>query len=153
MSKLLYASGISGIVSISEGDANINNPLSNLNKIYFHSSLDYLKIRNVVTGTLSLPQRVFSRSDASSAFGNSIYNVHTHNLGYVPLVYGRIQNTSAPLVGDTLIQEGGTCNIRSLVVGSDSVAIYIREVYVNKDTTYPAISIPYTIYVFENTAT
>jgi len=148
MSKVLTAYGSNGKVAIHEPYADLDNPLSDLANIYFHSDLDYLSIVGVVSGTLSLPTRYASSSDVSSAYGSTIYNIHTHNLGYTPLVVGSKRDSKQPIVGDTLIQQGGTCNLRSILIGADNNYIYVRELYLNKDTTFSSINIPYTIYIF-----
>ena len=148
MSKVLTAYSSSGRVAIHEPTANLNNPFDNLDQIYFHSDLDYLSIISIVNGTINLPIRNANSSDASSAYGSTIYNVYAHNLGYTPLVVGSRRDSKQPIVGDTLVQQGGTCNLRSILLGADNTYIYIRELFLNKDTTFGAISIPYSIYIF-----
>lgn len=148
MSKVLTAYGTTGKISIHEPGADLDNPLNNLGNIYFHSDLDYLSINSIISGTLNLPTRTYSNSDASSAYGSTIYNIYSHGLGYSPLVFATRADSLQPIAGDTLIQEGGTCNLRSLLVGADNTNIYIRELYLNKDTTFPSLSLPYNIYIF-----
>lgn len=148
MSKVLTAYGTSGLVAIHEPNADLSDPLNSQHNIYFHSDLDYLKIVNTITGVLSLPTRTYSSSDASSSYGNVITNVYTHNLGYTPLVLAFNTDNNQPLVGDSLVQSGGTCNLRSILVGADSTYVYIRELYLNKDTTYQALTINYKIHLF-----
>lgn len=148
MSKILTAYGTTGKVAIHEPVADLSNPLSSLSNIYFHSDLDYLSINTIISGTLSLPTRSYSGSDASSSYGSTIYTIYNHSLGYVPLVFATKRDSLQPIVGDTLIQQGGTCNLRSILIGADSVYIYIRELFLNKDTTFSAISIPYSIFIF-----
>jgi len=148
MSKVLTAYGTNGKVAIHEPSANLDDPISNLSNIYFHSDLDYLSITKIVNGILSLPIRYASYSESSSAYGSTVYSIYQHSLGYTPLIVGVRQDSKQPIVGDTLIQQGGACNLRSILIGSDNNYLYIRELYLNKDRTFSSIDIPYTIYIF-----
>lgn len=150
MPKRLTAIGTTGLVAIAEPAANLDNPLSNLGSIYFHSALDYFSIVAVLTGTLNLPQRIANGSDVSSAYGSTIYNLGAHGLGYNPLLFGVITNTGQSLVGETPIQAGGLASIRTITLGADAWNVYAREIFLNKDVTFSAISVPYQIFVFSN---
>lgn len=150
MSKRLLANGNTGLVSISDPDADIINPLSNLNKIYFHSDLEYLFVRQTVVGSLSLPFRQFNSSDASGAFGSTVYTIATHNLGYTPLVFGFVTGTTQSLVGETILQAAGTANIRTIMLGADSTVIYAREIFLNKTISFSAITLNFTIQVLND---
>lgn len=150
MSKRLLANGNTGLVSISEPDADVANPLSNLGKIYFHSDLDYLFVRQTIVGSLALPFRQANGSDASSAFGSTVYNISTHNLGYTPLVFGFVTGTTQSLVGETLLQASGTANIRTVMIGADSSVIYAREIFLNKTISFSAVTLNFTIQVLND---
>lgn len=151
MGKVLTADGVSGRVAIHDPTADLENPLTSSAAIYFHSDLEYLKIVATINGTHSLPTRTYSSSDSSSSYGSVITNIYTHGLSYTPLVLGYNSSNNQPLVGDTLIQSGGTCNIRSILVGADDTYVYIRELYLNKDTTYTSMTLSYTIHLFNET--
>jgi hypothetical protein len=148
MSVVLTAEGNSGIVAIHTPNADILNPASNLSNILFHSDLDYLSINTVVNGSLSLPRRTANSSDSSSAYGSTTYTLYAHGLGFTPIVIGRNRNSKQPIVGDTMFQSAGTCNLRSFILGADSSYIYLREIYLNKDTSFGAFTLTYSLYLF-----
>lgn len=152
MTKRLTANGTTGLVAIAEPAADINNPLENLQNIYFHSALSYLSIVSVISGLLSLPQRTANGSDASSAYGSTIYNLGAHELGYRPLLFGVNTLTGQSLVGETIIQADGLASIRTLTIGADESFVYAREIFLNKDVTFSATSISYGVFVFSNEA-
>lgn len=149
MSKVLYANGNDGRVAIMEASGDINNPLGNLGNMYFHSALDYLYIRSVLSGSISLPQRDASGSDASSAYGSTTYNLGYHGLGFKPMVFGYLSNAQ-PIVGDCFVNAGGSASIRTVTIGADENYIYAREIFLNKDVTFSAYSFSYTVFVFNN---
>lgn len=152
MSKVLFANGNTGLVSIHNGNADINNPLNNLNNIFFHSNLNYLSIVSVISGSIWLPQRVSNASYHSAAYGSTTYNLGSHNLGYTPLVFGINPNNGQSLVGDVVIQAAGQCSIRTLTIGADNHNIFMREIFLNKDVTFSGLSLGYTLYIFNSNA-
>lgn len=150
MAKKLYANGNTGLVAICDPDADIANPLTNLEKIYFHSDLNYLYAVQIVNGSITLPYRQYNSSDASSAYGSTVYTVATHNLGYTPLVFGYFSDTKQSLVGETILQASGTANIRTIQLGADNTRIYAREIYLNKTISFNAITISYTVQILND---
>ena len=150
MPKRLTGRGTDGLVAIAEPWANLDAPLSNLGNIYFHSALEYLYIVSVFSGTLSLPERVANGRDVSSAYGSTIYNLGAHGLGYNPLLFGRITSTGQSLVGETLIQAAGLASLRTITIGADASNVYAREIFLNKDVTFPPLNLTYEIFIFGN---
>jgi hypothetical protein len=144
MAKRLFANGVTGLVAIAEPNANLTTPLTNLQNIYFHSALDYLFVRQTITGSINLPFRQFNDSDASSAFGSTVYNLGAHNLGYTPLVFGYFTATGQSLVGETILQAAGTANVRTLMLGADNNTLYAREIFVNKTISFNALTVDFT---------
>lgn len=149
MAKNLYVNGNTGAASISEGQSPVHNPLANLSRVYFHSDLDYLKIIRVVTTSVSLPQRNADGSDTSSAYGSTIYTLGNHGAPETPILLGHVVGSGQPLAGDTVLQAAGQCSIRSLALGADSQRILLREIYLNKDVSFSALSLTLRIYVFD----
>lgn len=152
MSKRMTALGSSGLVAIAEPNADLAQPLTNLQNIYFHSDLSYLSIVAVLSGNLSMPQRIFSGADASSAYGSTIYTLGQHNLGYTPLLLGDITTTGQPLVGETILQAAGLASLRSITLGADNNNLYAREIFLNKDVTFAALTINWRVYLFAEAA-
>jgi hypothetical protein len=150
MSKKLYANGNTGAVSISDGDANTVSPLTNLNKIYFHSDLSYLAVSSIKTGTLSLASRTASSSDASSAYGSTVHNLGAHGLSFKPMLFGYLSSGEQPILGDVVVQASGNASIRTVTLGTDATNIYAREIYLNKDVSFAALSLAYKIIILNN---
>lgn len=150
MAKRLFANGVSGLVAIAEPNANLTSPLTNLQNIYFHSALDYLFVRQTITGSINLPFRQFSGADFSSAFGSTVYNLGAHNLGYTPLVFGYFTATGQSLVGETILQADGTANLRTLMIGADNTTLYAREIFVNKTMSFNALAVNFTVQLLNN---
>lgn len=152
--KKLFASGITGTVVIHDAptDEPITDPIGNYEHVYFHSDLEYMSVVQVMTGSLSLPARIADGSDASTAYGSAVYVLGSHNLGYTPIILGWSPNFKRPLAGDTLIFGAGNASLRSVVLGADQTNVYLREIYLNKDVSAPAVSLEYLIWVFEEAA-
>jgi hypothetical protein len=150
MSKKLHANGVTGAVSISEGSADLTSPLDNLGNIYFHSSLSYLSVSSTITGVLSLPSRTANNSDASSAYGSAVYNLGAHGLTSTPMLCGYLSAGTQPILGDVLVQAGGSASLRSVTLGADGTYIYAREIYLNKDVSFASLSLDYKIIILSN---
>jgi hypothetical protein len=153
MAKKLYADGNNGTVAICEPDADIYNPLSNLNKIYFHSDLNYLRIIAIINISIDLPYRAADGSDYSSAYGTDIRNVYSHNLGYVPIIMACFKSPAEinkqPYIGEFPLQTGGNCSLRTLILGADENYIYSREMYLNKDVSFSSITVNTDIFLMD----
>lgn len=153
MAKKLFADGITGDVVVYQGDDDaITNPFARLQDVFFHSALDYMTIVQAMAGTLSLPARQADPSDDSRAYGDAIYTIGTHSLGYTPMLFGWIENLARPFAGDTIIFAGGQASVRTLVLGADDQRVMIRERYLHKDVSAPAQQIQYRIWIFEEVA-
>ncbi|MGE4339263.1 MAG: hypothetical protein AB7E55_25300 [Pigmentiphaga sp.] len=108
MSKVLQASGATGKVAIYDGpsDAPFTSPLSNLDKLYFHSDLDYVSGLNKQTGSLSIP----GRTVALVPFRGGTWFEHVlfaHGRTGAPFTVGRVVNHDGvhlPLVGSVPLQ-------------------------------------------------
>ena len=152
MAKKLYANGVTGDVIICEADADMSNPLSNIDKIYFHSALDYLRIETIIDVTMNLPQR--TRSDRWWGFIN--YQLYQHNLGYRPLFAGYFTGpdelVKVPFCGEVLVQAqyyevylDYRDYFRTILLGSDDTYLYFQEFYYVKLAydyeTMPAITL------------
>ena len=153
MPKKLFAEGTSGTVVIYQGNDDVRvNPLARLEDVFFHSSLDYMTIVQMMAGTLNLPARQADPEDDTVAYGDAIYTIGTHGLGYTPMLLGWIENLNRPFAGDTLIFGAGRSSLRTLVLGADSQRVMIRERYLHKDASAPAQQIQYRIWIFEEAA-
>lgn len=146
--KRLYADGNTGLVAITNEGVNVNDPFNNLPNIYFHSSLNYIYVTKIINTSITLPFRGANSSDASSAYGSVVYNIGSHNSGYVPLVLAVNLNNNVPITGDQLVQSGSTASLRSVAIGADASSIFLRELYLNKNVSFGSITLNIRIYVF-----
>lgn len=143
MAKTFTARGADGLVAIHEPGADLDNPLSNLQNIYFHSGLDYLNIVAVVNINLTLP-----------AYGNGaimngmtqLHNIYSHGMGRACLVLGRRKDTQEALTGSSPVSTSASGANGKIAVGSDATNVYI----VFSGNYCWAQTIPLEILVFDN---
>lgn len=143
MPKTLTARGADGLVAIHEPGADLNNPLSNLGNIYFHSALDYLNIVAVVNVNLALP------AYGSGAIMNGmtqLHNIYSHGMGRSCLVLGRRKDTQEALTGSSPVSTSSSGANGKIAVGSDATNVYI----VFSGNYCWAQTIPLEILVFNN---
>jgi len=136
MAKKLYADGNTGDVAICEADANLSDPLGDLDNIYFHSDFNYLHIKKTGTIELSFP------SIGKWGGEEEIIQAHLHDLGYVPVMFAIFVSPSGleslPLAGEFIVQTAGDTGRRSLMVGADSQYIYIRKFDISAEASIPS---------------
>lgn len=159
MSKRLYARGSDGVVCIVEGgsDDYINNPQYNLDKVHFHSALNYMRIPTIYYGSVSFPYRqAVVRSDSEKGkeyswfepqYGEVLYHLASHNLGYKPGVIA-VDSTDA-LSGNYPVQQAGL-SLRNASIVMDEWNIYLLEKFVTYQYDISAQTRSYTIYVFQD---
>ena len=156
--RKLKADGTTGTVAIYTvedtliDDDPFTDPLNNLDRVEFHSDLDYLAISSIQTGTLSLPTRTGTTPQTVR------HDLFAHGLGYQPMVLGHIdgfEGYNTPLLGTTPIfmtsdvPAAHGIRLRSLQLGSDNTDVYIHEYVMKADTgyTFPAIDIDWRVMV------
>lgn len=158
--RFKVASSKAAIYDKAAGDAPLTNPLGNLSRIKFHSDLDYIKVISVHNVTLSLPARSNFRSATAS------YNLFAHGRAGQPFVLGKASVNGVPVgfTGSVPVHTGATpamssagyptgCFGRWLALGADGTNVIVYEYavasWVNEtvNETYPAMSIPLTVYV------
>jgi hypothetical protein len=166
MAVRMYARGSDGVVAITDAAANeatfqdyINKPLKNINKVYFHSNFDYMKLASKFTASITLPQRNRETRTESSKGKSSTYDIPaagtqrhllgSHALGYIPFatsVRGANQVTpTAP------IQTVGASQ-RIINVEMDENSVYIYESWSTYQYNLSAITESFTVWVFRNPA-
>ena len=156
--RKLKADGTTGKVAVyivddtAIDDLPFTTPLSHLDKVEFHSDLDYLAVSSIQTGTLSLPTRTGTTPQTVR------HNLITHGLGYQPMVLGCIvgfEGYNTPLLGTTPIfmtsdvPANHGIRLRSLQLGSDATYVYLHEYVMKADTgyTFPAIDIDWRVLI------
>ena len=139
MAKTLTARGTDGLVSIHEAGANIDDPTSNLEKIYFHSHLDYLSILSVHGVTVR-----------SNQFG--LTELFSHNLGR-PAMYIAVNRITGDILGGTTVLYSAARYLSAFHLASDNNKIY-ASFFGSKPpdgTISLNVTLPLRIYILENT--
>lgn len=172
-SKSLYVGNYSGtpvIAIMGGGDTTIlSNPLGHLDKLFFYSGFDYLRVRAAVNFTISLPERDIRASGGGKKGGTSLtsYNgfsdwiIYQHSYGSPPPAFTMHLNSSSSS-GGTLLS-GGTAiagsvplqyqnnnSFRLGVAYSTDQYLVLRERYQVYQTTLPALTLNCTAYFFNN---
>ena len=151
MAKTLSARGSDGRVAIHEPGANLDNPLSNLHNIHFHSDLDYLRVGQVWNGTLSIPAGA-----GPGRLESQFVHITNHGLGYKPMVLGSF-GAGGAIPGTRVIQTGslggtssGVPGYRSISLCADTASVYVHVVSYDHFVTYAAWATWVTILVLAN---
>jgi hypothetical protein len=158
MSKQLYARGSDGKVAIFKADNfdSFDNPINNLEDVYFHSDLGYLGNGLLVTGSISHPQRTRSSSTNKGLFGSSTYyNPLNGTSDYLLTTHNYTANAPfVAFVGDaqmpsgTAVQKVGE-SIRAVSLYITSTQIRIFENWATFDDTLPAVNKTYSVILFD----
>lgn len=123
MPKTFMARGTDGLVSIHEKGANYSDPFNNLDKIYFHSNLDYLRVAAIYYASFFLDE---DKDDGE------VRVVATHNLGYRPLLIVKNLNSNRTVYGaDPVINEHKGFSMFSFC--SDETKIYCKHTRLRYD--------------------
>lgn len=155
MSKKLVADGATGAVAIYEGgfDAAFTNPLANLNRVYFHSALDYVGVTLIHSGTIAHPARTASGtndkyigSNRHPVNGTQEWTMVNHNLGYVPHGILVVGNDMMP--GLAPVQQAGSASARYVALRLTTTQAILREHWYTFNDNLPAANITYKIYLF-----
>lgn len=168
--NVLWAGTVSGrkVVSIfnnPEGQTGsnvpLNNPLSNLDRIYFDSRFEYLSITSRTDFTQAYPNITVNtdannyKGKSASEFpvqGSSLYTIFRHNLGYPPAAI-LIDYDTRELIGSNMfVQNLNNNSYRTVSLVIDNTNVYLKENYFVRRENLPAITSRYTLLLFENTA-
>lgn len=139
MAKTLTARGSDGLVAIHEAGANIDDPVSNLEKIYFHSHLDYLSILSMHEVTVR-----------SSHFG--LTELFSHNLGR-PVMFIAVNKLTGDILGGTTVLYSTARYVSAFNLASDNNKIYASFFGVRPPDGKISldVTLPLRIYILENT--
>lgn len=156
MPKKLFANGISGNVAIYEGgfEAAFTSPLANLDKVFFHSSLDYVGVSHIYTGVISHPLREAS-AQADKYLNNNKKPLNGTqewtllnfaDAGYAP--HGILVVNGEQMPGAAPIQKVGNASARYIMLRVTNTAAVLREHWHTFNDSLPATNISYTLYLF-----
>lgn len=156
MSKKLFANGVNGNVAIYEGgyEAAFTNPLANLDRVYFHSTLDYVGVNHIYTGVISHPLRNPSGNNDKYLSNNrqpltgvqewTLLNFP--NAGYIP--HGILVVNGEQLPGAAPVQRNGAASARYVILRMTNTSAILHERWHTFNDNIPATNISYTLYVF-----
>lgn len=121
-----------------QDDAPFDNPLGNINRVKFHSDLDYVRVIEVRKYTLIVPAIPASGSgQGDPGVRTASYNLGAHGQGRIPWLVGFIKVDGVPLAftgsvhthtaaaydANSIVDFGG----RFLALGADATNIYVHE--------------------------
>lgn len=156
MTKKLFANGANGDVAVYEGgyEAAFTNPLANLDKVYFHSALDYVGVDRIYTGVISHPARTASATDDKYLASNKRPLTGTQewtllsfpNAGYIPQAVLVVNGEQLP--GAAPIQRNGPASARYAILRMTNTAAILHERWHTFNDSIAALNITYTLYIF-----
>lgn len=147
-----------GAIWKGEGRDPFTEPRANLDRVLWHSALDYIRVVETRTFTLNLPARTNFYQDTAS------YTLFAHGRAGIPFILGDVGVNGEPVgfVGSVPVQMGvvnplsGNPGVygRWLALGADFDNIVVHEYVVNSAAggpsgfgEYDAISVPITVHV------
>jgi len=140
----------------------LDTPLNFLDRILFHSSLDYLNIVFASEfvksfGFVNINQQATGKKGKSSSEipveGSTLTTVLNHNLGYVP--GGILVDTDnlEAISGNSFVQNIDNNSFRIIYLLADSTSFYLKEKWFVRRIALPAITKKYYIAAFNNPVT
>ena len=168
--KSLYIGSYGGTPTVAIfGGTNTNilsNPIGNLDKLFFYSGFDYLRVRSAVNFTISLPQRATRASSGGKKGGSNLtsYNgysdryIYYHNYGTPTPAFSMYLNNDVSngsyagmaLAGSVPIQYLSNNSFRMALVYSTDKYLVLRERYQVYQQTLPALTLKCTAYFYNN---
>lgn len=134
----LHARGSDGVVCIHTGsDDVVDNPLLDLSRVLFHSSLQYPAVIATLTATITLP------AIGANVERNVVHTVGAHGQPGTPFVLGYISNLSnRPLAGHVPLDVINDGFARWVILGANATNVIVDEYTLASSTTgYAARSI------------
>ncbi|MDV2968721.1 hypothetical protein RZ532_22285 [Nitratireductor aquimarinus] len=152
MAKKFVADGNTGRVAIFDPakPAAWDDPINNLDAVYFHSELDYLGVAKVLDVTVTHPARgkgattTLHNYAVPNPFEGEVGNL-THNLGYVPHGVCFVGNDMLP--ANTQIQHVGS-SFRTVAIELTTTQVKIYETAWIYQHALPAITKTYKVLLF-----
>lgn len=136
----------------------LNDPVTWLANIYFHSDFNYMEVSHGPTST-AISHGAVSASSSTAPLSSTVpfgwysaaatHHLLTHNLGYIPnaIVYVSGGNVIWPGMPVQVASDGGA---RYVSVYCTETAINLYEYASTGPNTLPGIGLTYTVIVFKN---
>lgn len=123
-------------------DGPFNAPLDHLDRVVYHSDLEYLEIHSVTAISLSLPDRIGATTTGT------LYDVTTHGLGYTPIAVMVADGVQYAAHEPRYLEQ---FRLRTLALVADDTTVKVREWWVNwfGSTVIPAETFAATVYVLK----
>jgi hypothetical protein len=137
----LFARGSDGVICIHTGnDDVVDDPLTDLSRVMFHSDLEYPAIIAEHAVSVTLPAR-------SGVQAYQTHNLLAHGRPGIPFVLGRIANMgSRPLVGTVPVDGQPNWFGRFVTLGADATHVRLHENTIGSGA-YAARTIDLVVYV------
>lgn len=114
-----------GVVCIHEGaDDVVSDPLADLSRVRFHSSLDYPAVVDVRDGSTALPSLTANTTRITT------YNLFAHGRPGIPMVLGYIKNFGngfVPLAGSVPLAMSSGLPTQFVTLGADATNVKLHE--------------------------
>jgi hypothetical protein len=155
------AAGKSAIWKGKEDRLPFDDPLNHLDRLLFHSALDYTQIIDTQIFNVNLPARTNAFTEAEAS-----YPLYQHSKAGYPVILGSVPVNGQPCMfaGSIPIQQPGlsfsTSNpsqyagyARFISLGVDATWVYVYEYCVNFYSNsnsrgqYPALTVPVTVFM------
>ncbi len=137
MPKVFTARGLDGLVAIHEPDADISNPVGNLEKIYFHSNLQYLSFAFYQDVVLNLAYN-------GTTFNNTRHTLFAHGQGR-PVMCLAVRD-NGDVVAGSMVLRSSNGNVSFGAISSDNNNVYFRAVL----RSFGSMTLRMRVYVFDN---
>lgn len=138
--------GSDGRVAIYTGsdDDPFDSPLSNMSRVLFHSDLNYPRIVDTRSDTLSLTSR------SAESYGRQSVDLFAHGMGGTPIVvgYAVLGGGRVPICGSLPIQMTSRGWGRWIALGATATHVRIVDYWYSQNNTgFAAINVPWVVYV------
>lgn len=137
MAKTFTARGTDGLVAIHEPDANLDTPVGNLEKIYFHSGLQYLSFSYYRDVSVEL-------NHSGSGFYRGYSTLFEHGMGR-PVMCLAVRD-NGDVVAGTLVLSSSNANVSFGAISSDDTNVYFRYAL----RAFGSMTLNLRVYVFDN---
>ena len=142
MSKKMYADE-SKVVIYEGADDVVDNPMGRLGDVYFHSDLSYMEVVQSPSYNITIPA-------VNQQPQQETINIHSHNLGYIPLVTAYIVDLQIFMTGTVVLEmeEGDTFALRTLNISADTSNIYLLHFGDYFEFNLPELNYEFKLFLF-----
>jgi hypothetical protein len=168
MTVRLFARGSDGVVAITDGALSgsvhtdcLNNPLKRLDKLHFHSDLDYMSLKAKYSTSITFQARGASTQTVTYNKGKDSYQqqvptsgyvrhtLGTHNLGYTPFATATRGSAGSQVTPTFPLQESGAA-LRLINIEMDTTKVYVYEHWLTFTNALASTTEHFDVWVFRN---